>query len=182
MFTTATTLIAFAVAIAMATHPEAPQDDTRATRTAAITLNGEVGKVFPLFGPFEEKKWARGWDPQLVSAGATLQDTVFTFSHDGLTATWIIAEWDEARHAVTYAVLTPNDRAMTIRIVCSAVESSSRPQTRVQVTYTFVSLSDQGKKALAEFAGSDFQKRILHWQHAINHYLETGKQWEGDAM
>jgi len=149
----------------------------RATKTASIVLNGDVSTVFSMFGFLEEKKWSRGWEPTVVSMGATLQDSVFTYTHEGVTATWIVSEWDEARFRVTYSVFVPNERAMTIRIVCSA----EGKKTRAEVTYALVALGEQGSAALEEFEQQDFAKRLLHWQYAINHYLETGKQWDGDS-
>jgi hypothetical protein len=156
-------------------RPESAPD--QALRPATIVLNGDIATVFPLFGPIEEKKWSRGWDPQIVAGGASLQDTVFTYSHDGLTATWIVTEWDESRHRVTYAVFVPENRAMTIRIACTPEGA----KTRATVTYTFTALSQAGNNALHDFEQQDFSQRILHWQKAIDHYLKTGTQWEGDS-
>jgi len=34
----------------------------RISKTAGLIINGNVEKVFPLFGAFEERKWAEGWD------------------------------------------------------------------------------------------------------------------------
>jgi hypothetical protein len=169
--------MATAMLATIAADPNAQHN--RTIRTASIVLQGDVATVFPLFGPFEEKKWSRGWDPKLVAGGdaASLKDTVFTISHDDLTATWVVTEWDESRHQVTYAVFVPGNRAMTIRIACAAEGT----QTRVHVSYMFTALGSNGQAALEDFERQDFARRILHWQYAINHYLKTGTQWEGDS-
>jgi hypothetical protein len=161
--------------VSNAAQPEAPNN--RAIRTATIVLNGDIKRVFPLFGFLEEKKWSRGWDPQVIALGASLQDSVFTVDHEGVTATWIVSEYDEHQHRVTYAVVVPNSRAMTIRITCT----SEGAKTRAQVMYTMVSLGENGIAALRDFEQQDFAKRLEHWQHALDHYLETGKQWQGDS-
>ena len=173
--TSLTCALALAVGLAITDRASATAD--RATRTSTITLDADVTAVFPLFGFIEEKKWSRGWDPKIVTLGDSLQDSVFTYSHDGLTATWIVTEYDETHHRATYAIFVPDNRAMTIRIACTP----DGPKTRAQVTYTFTALSEQGRSALHEFEQQDFPRRILHWQHAINHYLKTGQQWEGDS-
>lgn len=147
------------------------------SRSATIVLNGAIDKVFPLFGFLEEKKWSRGWDPQDIVTTASLQDSVFTYSHDGLTATWIVTEYDPIQHRATYAVFVPENRTMTIRIVCTPEGN----RTRASISYVFTAVSKQGESDLREFEQQDFALRILHWQHAINHYLETGKQWQGDS-
>ena len=150
---------------------------TRAARSATINLNAGVDKVFPLFGFLEEKKWSLGWDPKVVAMGNSLQDSVFTYTHDHVTATWIVTEYDESRHRVTYAVFVPNNRAMTIRIECSGDQA----HTRADIAYSFTVLGEQGEASFREFQQQDFAHRLLHWQHAINHYLETGTQWQGDS-
>ena len=170
-------LAACSLMTAFAANPRAFAAENRAIQSASIVLNGDIAKVFPLFGFMEEKKWSHGWDPQLVSGGEPLQDAVFTVSHDGKIATWIVAEWDEQRHRVTYAVFVPNERAMTIRIQCTPEGKN----TRAEVTYTLTILGEPGLAALKEFQQQDFAHRLLHWQLAINYYLETGKQWEGDS-
>ena len=175
-------LFAAIMLLTMENHGQPPNDERQAVRTATIVLNGDIARVFPLFGAFEEKKWSHGWDPQIVAGSPSLQDTVFTYSHDGLTATWIVTEWDEAQHRVTYAVFVPNDRAMTIRIVCTPEGTTpEHTKTRATVTYTFTALSEAGSASLREFEQQDFSHRIQHWQKAIDHYLETGTQWEGDS-
>ena len=188
-FTLLASLFAAVMLTSMEAHGQTTNDGRQAVRTATIVLNGDIAKVFPLFGPIEEKKWARGWDPQIVAGGASLQDTVFTYAHDGLTATWIVTEWNESEHRVTYAVFVPNERAMTIRIVCTPERAPGQappqapPQTktRATVTYTFTPLSETGKASQKQFEEESFTHRILHWQKAIDHYFETGTQWEGDS-
>jgi predicted transposase YbfD/YdcC len=181
------TLLTILFVFAMIATTAGPAADTasRATRSATITLNGGVSKVFPLFGFIEEKKWSRGWDPKVLAMGDSLQDSVFAVTHDNITATWIVTEYDETQHRVAYAVFVPNDRAMTIRIACTGQntgqDTDKDKQTRAEVTYTFTLLGEQGASAFHEFQQHDFALRILHWQHAINHYLETGKQWQGDS-
>src|SRR5690242_17749198 len=165
------------IMLAVSTSAEPDAVANHATRSATILLNGPIDKVFPLFGFLEEKKWSRGWDPRVIATTDSLQDSVFTYSHDGLTATWILTEYDPIEHRVTYAVFVPENRTMTIRIVC-APEGS---RTRATVSYTFTALSKQGASDLSQFEQQDFALRILHWQHAIDHYLETGQQWQGDS-
>lgn len=181
-FTLLASLFASVMLTSMEAHGQTTKDERQAVRTATIVLNGDIAKVFPLFGAIEEKKWSRGWDPQIVAGGTSLQDTVFTYSHDGLTATWIVTEWNESEHRVTYAVFVPNDRAMTIRIVCTPEQTTPKDtKTRATVTYTFTPLSETGKASQKQFEEQNFTHRIQHWQKAIDHYLETGNQWEGDS-
>src|SRR5437764_11312815 len=113
---------------------------------------------------------------QEVELCATLEDSDITVTDNVVTATWIVAEYDEHQHRATYAVFVPNSRGVTIRITCT----SEGAKTRAQVMYTMVSLGENGVAALRNFEQQDFAKRLEHWQHAIDHYLETAKQWKGD--
>jgi len=38
----------------------------RVSKSASITLNGPIEKVFPSLVAVEEKKWADGWDPVVL--------------------------------------------------------------------------------------------------------------------
>lgn len=162
---------------AMSSNAPSDTASKSVSRTTEIILSSHIDRVFPLFGFVEEKKWVRGWDPKVVALGASLQDSVFTVNNDGVIATWILTEYDEHLHRAAYAVFVPNVRTMTIRITCAAEGN----KTRAQVMYTMVLLGESGAAALQEFEQQDFPQRIQRWQHAIDHYLETGKQWQGDS-
>ncbi len=53
------------------------------SKTASITLNGDIEKVFPLFGAFEERKWAEGWNPTLIYPETEIIEEGTTFITEG---------------------------------------------------------------------------------------------------
>lgn len=38
----------------------------RISKSAQFIVSESIEKVFPLFGPIEEVKWAHGWDPEVI--------------------------------------------------------------------------------------------------------------------
>ena len=55
----------------------------RVSKTATIVLNRNISTVFPLFGAFEERKWAKGWDPILIYPDTEIIEEGTTFKTEG---------------------------------------------------------------------------------------------------
>ena len=68
------------------------------SKTATIYLKAPVDIVFPLFGPFEEKKWADGWNPDLLYPHQEKVAVGVSFTTEGNRFegpyTWRINEYD----------------------------------------------------------------------------------------
>lgn len=145
------------------------------SKEAIISLNGNVKEVFPLFGYWEEKKWAYGWNPELVypQEPAVNEGIVFktksSFSDESYY-TWIISKYQPEDYLLEYTVSTVN-RIWVIRVKCIDKDKS----TEAIIRYTYTGLNKKGipynKKALADI----FKEDLNDWELAINHYLETGK-------
>jgi hypothetical protein len=73
--------------LASSTHAQPMKNDTftaqRVAQTATILLNDRVDKVFPLFGAFEERKWAEGWNPTLIYPQKEIIEEGTTFRTHG---------------------------------------------------------------------------------------------------
>ena len=142
------------------------------TRTATIRLEGPVEKVFPLFGPVDEARWVAGWDPQVIyPAGAKAAEGLVFVTREHAETTWVMAEYDPARLAVTYYNVTPGYQVRKIAIRCRAVGGA----TEATVAYSYVGLSETGNKDVEEMTESNYAAKMEHWTVAINHYLKTGK-------
>jgi hypothetical protein len=148
----------------------------RFSKTASITLHGKPDKVFPLFGPVEEKKWAEGWNPEIIYSKSSLleEHMVFKtsphFQGEG-DYTWTVSKYIPSAKLIEYTVSTPQ-RIWFITIQCA---DHGNGTTDAQITYTFTGMSengnDQNKKALARMYHAD----LKDWEEAINYYLKTGK-------
>jgi hypothetical protein len=146
----------------------------RLTRTASILLHGPIDAAFPLFGPVEEKKWARGWNPTvLYPPSATLEEgMVFTTPahHQGeADYHWIVARYEPDRHSVTYVVSAPT-RIWTITIRCTSARDA---ETKASITYTFTGIDDAGNALNARTAAAIFGDNLSDWEESINDYLSA---------
>lgn len=140
-----------------------------------MLLQHPIEHVFPLFGAFEERKWADNWNPVLLYPDSEVMDEGVTFQTAGLANdepayTWIVKCFQPARYAVEYLVYTSN-RYWTISVSCTQI---ARQVTEVHVTYTYTPLNKRGQELNVRSLDSMFQYDLRDWQEAIDHYLETG--------
>src|SRR6516225_10013819 len=98
---------------------------TMQTQTATITINGDIEKVFPLFGAYEEKKWAKGWQPTPVYPSTETIEEGTTFRTPGHLPgeneyIWRVSKYDTRNHIVQYMVYA-SERCWTITVQCTGV-------------------------------------------------------------
>jgi hypothetical protein len=148
---------------------------THIRRTGQISLQGSVQKVFPLFGPVDEAKWAPGWEPSLKYGSNAELGTVFTTETSTHPAIWIVTRYDANSHDMQYTTVFPEDRVMQLDIACHPADAA---ETRCDVAYTITALSDSAIAAVEHYTQDRHDERIAHWQIAINHYLQTGTRIE----
>lgn len=146
-------------------------------RSATITLPGKIENVFPLFGTFEERKWAHGWNPVLVYPQTEIieEGTTFkTISHDPdeQEYIWRISKYQPDQHLIQYLVTTPN-RWWTITIQCHVISAA---ETKAVITYSYIGLNATGNQLNAHAIESMYQYNLKDWEEAINYYLEYGEQ------
>ncbi len=142
------------------------------SRTAEIILNGNIEKVFPLFGAFEERKWAEGWDPVLIFPSKEIieEGTSFkTQGHENIEEEyfWIITKFDPQEYLIQYLVSAEN-RYWTITIKC---EPSGDNQALSTITYSYYGLNEHGKMLNEHSLNSMFRHNLKDWEEGINNYL-----------
>jgi len=177
---TGITLLAIALMAVSVSHGERPPFAGKSvTRSGAIHLNGPITKIFPLFEPIGEKAWAPGWEPQMVypASGVAQNGTVFlTYDDHGKNETyWTIIEYDTQRHRVTYINVIPNYQVRRITVECREIAPD---KTDATVTYSYTGTTSRGNDDLLKKTEEHYAAEMQHWTHAINYYLETGKQIE----
>ena len=147
----------------------------RISQTAEITLNRGPEEVFPLFGAIEEKKWADGWEPDIIytKSGEIEENMVFKtkpHAHHEPDYLWVVSKYDPDKMLVVYTVST-DERVWSIAIGCS---DNGDGTTRATITYTFTGLSKKGSKLNRQALENMSKENLKDWERAINHYLETG--------
>jgi hypothetical protein len=154
------------------------QDDStlfkseKATQTDSIILNGNLKKVFPLFGAFEERKWAEGWNPKLVYvAKDTIEEgTTFKTASHGFEEPeyiWRINQYEPQNTLIQYLVISLN-RYWTITVKCHELAGN---KTLAQITYTFIGLNEKGNHLDKHFLDKIYEHHLKDWEEAINAFL-----------
>ena len=147
----------------------------RISRTASITLDESIEKVFPLFGAFEERKWSEGWNPHLIYPTTEKIEEGTTFKtpphlKDEKEYLWIVSKYDATNFLIQYLV-TSSARYWTITIQCHKIADSI---TTADITYTFTGLTDSGNEIDKHMMGSMYKNNLKDWEEAIAYYLKTG--------
>ena len=144
-------------------------------QSAQIVLKAPIEVVFPLFGPIEEKKWARGWDPKVLYPKGKdfTEGMVFRTPSTNSKEDWFY--WTLAclqdLHLVRYLVSTSN-RLWTINIVFS---KDANQHTAALVGYRYTGFNETGKLLNQDALKEMFKYNLKDWERAVNHYLSTGK-------
>ena len=148
----------------------------KVSRTATITINGNIQNVFPLFGAFEERKWAEGWNPTLIYSSTEVIEEGTTFKTIGhgdfeKEFLWRVSKYEPEKYLIQYLVSTEN-RYWTITIKC---DSLSGNQTKASITYTFIGINELGNRINSQLLEKMYANHLKDWQEAINYYLETSQ-------
>ena len=144
-----------------------------ARSTLTFELAATADSVFPLFGPTREAEWATGWKPTFVFPNDGSQrgeGAVFTTAagHDGQRiAYWVMNEYDASARRIRYVRIVPEAIAIQLDIIVTPVGEAA---ARVDATYTYTALGEQGNSAVDDFAqNAPLVQR--HWEAALTQLL-----------
>jgi hypothetical protein len=151
------------------------------TQTDSIVLNGNIEKVFPLFGAFEERKWDPDWHPVLVYVDRdTIEEgTTFKTASHGFGEPdyiWRINKYEPEAGLIQYLVTCPN-RYWTITIKCREL---ARSKTQATVTYSFIGLNAMGNHLDKHSLARLYEHHLRDWEQAINSFLSKSKSSKND--
>lgn len=144
----------------------------RTSKSASFTVNANIKIAFPLFGAFEERKWAEGWNPRLIYPDQEIIEVGTTFKTEGNDLEpeylWRVIIFNPAEHLIQYLVSTTN-RYWTIEVKCT---ESTKTNTKVTVTYTYLGLNKTGNALSKSDLSRMFKNELKDWENAINTYLQ----------
>ena len=148
----------------------------RISQEAEITLNGNIEKVFLLFGAFEERKWAKDWNPVLIYPDVEIIEdgTIFrteAHGHDENNFLWRVTKYEPAKFVIQYLITTEN-RQWTITIKCNPISIN---KTKTEIDYTYIGLNEKGNKINRHSLNEMFKHNLKDWEKEINTYLENIK-------
>ena len=149
----------------------------KVSKTASFIIHSNIETVFPLFGAFEERKWAPHWEPILIYPDKEIIEEGTTFKIDGhghghgveSEYLWIVTKYNTQSHLIQYLVSTDN-RFWTITVQCKRTDSSMK--TEATVTYSYISLNEEGTELNKKNIEKMYQNDLQDWAEAINNYLQ----------
>lgn len=152
----------------------------RISRTSSIILNASLKTVFPLFGPIEEKKWAHGWNPQIIFSSTNKLELGMVFKtqitgrkdKEENDYIWVVSRFLPQQALIEYTVFT-FERVWWITIRCQ--ENNKHQTTSANITYTFTGLTENGNAKNAKHLARIYAHDLKDWEEAINYFLKTGK-------
>lgn len=152
---------------------DSPFKAKKVTQTSTIICNGNIEKVFPLFGAFEERKWAKGWELSLLYPEEEKIDEGTTFKTDGNDEEseylWRVVKYYPKDYLIQYLVSTEN-RYWTITVICS--KSKKENETLATITYTFLGLNEKGNRLNLLHIERMYKRKLKDWEEEINKYLD----------
>ena len=128
--------------------------------------------AFVLFTPLGERAWVHGWEPRFPRPvdDDTEPGTVFETEAHGGSTTWVVTARDRPR-AISYARVTPGDRAGTVTVRLEADGTSSL----VEVVYDLTALAPESEADLREFADG-YAAYLESWERDIEAHLSGTTQ------
>jgi Polyketide cyclase / dehydrase and lipid transport len=140
---------------------------TRQRLTGRIQVDLPPGEAFRLFTPRGEQDWVHGWQPRFPAPAPddTEPGTVFETHADGQHTIWVVISREPGKR-ISYARVTPGDRAGTVTVTINAAGHHSE----VEVTYQLTALTGPAGHKLSEFAGR-YPAYLQSWQDAIIGWL-----------
>jgi len=146
------------------------------SKTASFVVNSNIDKTFPLFGAFEERKWAEGWEPVLIYPDQEIIEEGTTFkinAHghgDENELLWIVSKYEPQDYLIQYLVSTSN-RFWTITVKCESIDNNLK--TNTTVTYSFTGLNSIGNELNKTSLEKMYQDELQDWAEAINSYFKN---------
>lgn len=124
-------------------------------------------EAFVLFTARGEQEWVHGWEPHFPAPTPddTRVGTVFTTDAHGEQTVWVVVD-SSPPNRISYARITPGDRAgtVTVDIDANGIESD------VSVTYDLTALIASADEQLETFA-SGYDAYLDSWRAAILAHL-----------
>ena len=139
----------------------------------SFVVNASYDETFPLFGAYEERKWAAGFHPQFVFPFSPhdQQGMVFTTEQHGATRVWVNTVFDRNAGKAQYVYFVPEKMVALIDVQAMKISSS---QTKINVVYERTALASDANQHVIEMARSDANAGP-EWAAMINGYFASAR-------
>lgn len=119
-----------------------------ATQIRSFRLDAPLAQVMPLFTAQGERRWAPGWEPDILSGDVERGSAFITRAQSGVETTWIVIDYRPAAGRASYARLAQGSNIGLVDVACTPAEEGG---TVVSVRYTLTGVSEQGRAFVREF-------------------------------
>ena len=139
------------------------------TTSFTFDVPAPYATVAPLFGAHEERRWAKGWDPEFIfpQPARDVEGMVFRVGD----TIWINSIFDLGRGRVQYVNVAGGEIVTRIDIRLH----DRAGNTAVDVTYERTALTDSAIAAANELAEAD-RKKAPEWESSIRAAVGAGKR------
>ena len=154
---------------------QAPAMDTgqRAHTREAFTfvVSAPYADVFPLFGAYEERKWAVGFEPKFLHPVPAHDQPgmVFTTVQEGMPRVWVNTAFNAATGHVQYAYWIAD---LMVALIDLHISGSGTNATKVEVTYERTALRPEANEQVVRMAQADANSGP-RWAQMINGYFAS---------
>lgn len=144
------------------------------TREAfSFVVSAPYADAFPLFGAYEERKWAVGFEPRFLHPlpAHDQPGMVFTTVQDGLSRVWVNTCFDAATGHVQYVYWIAD---LMVALIDIHVTRSGVNETKVDVVNERTALRPEANQHVLRMAQADASSGP-RWAEMINGYFaKTG--------
>ena len=88
------------------------------SRSGSFMVSLPLAEAVPLFTAEGERRWVKGWDPEILSGNGERGSAFVTHAADGRRTTWIVAQADAAAGRLSYARLVEGLNIGLIEVSC----------------------------------------------------------------
>ncbi|HEX3847312.1 MAG TPA: SRPBCC family protein [Steroidobacteraceae bacterium] len=139
------------------------------SQTGTFRLPAPLAVVMPLFTAEGERRWAKGWDPEILSGGEERGSAFRTRNDRGTVTTWIVVDFRPAEGRASYARLAEGSSIGLVDVRCVEAEAGG---TDVTVTYTLTPLNADAESFVEAFLQpAAFATMMDEWAVAVAHAL-----------
>ena len=137
----------------------------------SFVVSAPYADVFPLFGAYEERKWAVGFEPKFIhpTPAHDQPGMVFTTEQEGMPRVWVNTAFDAATGHVQYAYWIAD---LMVALIDLHVTRSGINETKVEVTYERTALRPEANEQVVRMAQADANSGP-RWAQMINGYFAS---------
>ncbi len=168
-------LLAAIAGVIASSAPQAQATDTakpaHTHEAFSFVVSAPYADVFPLFGAYEERKWAVGFEPKFIHPVPAHDQPgmVFTTVQEDMPRVWVNTAFDIATGHVQYVYVIADVMTALIDI---HVTKSGTNETKVDVAYDRTALRPEANEQVIRMAQADSNSGP-RWAEMINGFFAT---------